>query len=537
MFFGKKLRQKRLRQNLKEVVIHPYLMGMQAEKGMRALVYVGNGATEQNYESACRSMGGSFDQTAIIEFSSDSFPRIQKRFYWDQAECVGFYARCKVNDEWLWYCQDGRWHPTDTVMPDKKLWTENEETGALFAENRSSVVILVAQWKNVNDEYCNCGYEMFSNRLMAHAFGGMDTKTYHNTEAAFDHGIRNGYRYFEVDLSYTQDKRLVLCHGWTKANCKHTGFEYQPDFADMTYQRIMGMKVHGNPIMDAREFYHEIKKRDPGYTYEIDFHNVDGEPAKERVRAMIEDFEYDKPVLNRLLIQAYSRKMFEDIHTIYPFTHYQYLVGKNIHDLDNIITYCLDHGICVLALRMNLAKPEYVKKIHNAGLYVMCYTVNKDLAAADKLFDSGVDTLCTDFITDKMLSENQERMGKLPFYVYYNSGSADVLNCYPKAVSGQVELLKSGNYEWKDQTLWDNDGQRKLAKCGYTLEGKKFAGWKMRVQTDGKQLWYCKDHLYHGKGDLADGTGVEPYIFAEEEQLPIWTVRENCKMVMVATWK
>ena len=63
--------------------------------------------------------------------------------------------------------------------------------------------------------------------------------------------------------------------------------------------------------------------------------------------------------------------MFEDIHKVYPFVHYQYLVGKNIHDLDSVITYCLDHGICVLALRMNLAKPEYVRKIRNAGLYVM----------------------------------------------------------------------------------------------------------------------------------------------------------------------
>ncbi len=305
----------------------------------------------------------------------------------------------------------------------------------------------------------------------------------------------------------------------------------------MTYKRIMGMKVHGNPIMDAREFYHQIKKKDNAYTYEIDFHNIAGKEIQERTSSMLEDFQYDKQVLDRLLIQAYSRQMFEDIHKVYPFVHYQYLVGKNIHDLDSIITYCLDHGICVLALRMNLAKPEYVQKIRNAGLYVMCYTVNKDLAVAQKLLDSGVNTLCTDFITEQMLTENAERMGHDLFYVYYNSGSKEVQNLYPEEVAESVEHLPSGNYELKDQSLWINDGKKALRKCGFRLEGKAFAGWKMRMQVDGKQLWYCKDHLYHGKGDLAEGTIVEPYLFADEEVLPVWTVKRECKMVMVAVWK
>lgn len=537
MFFLKKILHKNRFQELNPRRIHPYLLGKQAKDGVCALVYTGNGATSQHYENSCQNMGGSFDQSAIYEFPNGDYPKISIKFEWEEADCVGFYARKKMDGEWLWYCVDGMWHALDALMPEKKLWKGNESTEPLFEENESCVVILTAQWKSANGEMCNCGYEMFSNRLMAHAFGGMNGKTYHNTVAAFENGIQKGYRYFEVDLSYTKDRRLVLCHGWTKANCKHTGFEYQPDFADMTYQRIMGMKVHGNSIMDAREFYNEIQKRDKKYTYEIDFHNISGVEIQERTRAMIEDFNFNKPVLDRLLIQAYSRSMFEDIHAVYPFVHYQYLVGKNIGDLDGIINYCLDHGICVLALRMNLAKPEYVAKIHQAGLYVMCYTVNKDLTAAQKLLDSGVDTLCTDFITEEMLSANTERMGKHPFYVYYNSGSKDVAYQYSEEIQKEIVLLPSGNYELKDSTLWKNDGSQTLRKCEYTLEGKQFAGWKMRMQVDGKQLWYCKDHLYHGKGDFVEGTCVEPYIFADEECLPAWTVKKECKMVMVAVWK
>ena len=519
------------------VAKHPYLLGGQTKDGGCALVYVGNGATAQTYPQACKAMGGSYDQAAVVEFKRGAFPKVENHFSWGENRCIGFYARRRQKEGWSWYCSDGNWHLTEADMPQKKLWEENEPVDRLFEQVENTVIVLAAQWITPENERCNCGYAMFSNPLMAHAFGGMDGKTYHNTAASFEHGIRQGYRYFEVDLSYTTDKRLVLCHGWTKANCKHTGFDYRPDFADMTYERIMAMPVHGHPIMDAKEFYRQIKEHDSAYTYEIDFHNIAGEEIKERINSMLSDFRYDKEVLDRLLIQAYSRQMYEDMDQVYPFIHYQYLVGKNIHNLDEIITYCIDQGICVLALRMNLAKPEYVRKIRNAGLYVMCYTVNQDLAAAQKLLDSGVHTLCTDFITEDMLAANQERMGHLPFYVYYNSGSKNAQNCYPAGFCEQVEHLPSGNFELKDKTLWKNDGTKALQTCGYQVEGKQFAGWKMRIQMDGKQLWYCRDHLYHGKGDLVEGTVTEPYLFSDGEVLPVWTVKENCKLVMVAVWK
>jgi hypothetical protein len=284
--------------------------------------------------------------------------------------------------------------------------------------------------------------------------------------------------------------------------------------------------------MDAREFYAWMKAH-PGYLFEIDLHHITGKKVQDIIKALLDDFHYpeDEEILDRLLIQVYSRQMFEDIDAVHHFKYYQYLVGKNIHDLDAIINYSLDKGICVLALRTNLAKPELVKKIRDAGLYVMCYTVNKDLAVAQKLLDSGVNTLCTDFITYKMLEENKERMGQHPFYVYYNSGSTEAVG------DDDAQQLPSGNFEYKDQTLWENDGATRLRKCRFSVEGKRFVGWNMRVQIDGKQLWYCEDHMYHGKGDFEEGTTVVPHLFADEEILPKWTVKRGIKLVMVAVWK
>lgn len=526
---------------------NPYLLGRQAKEGEKILAYVGNGADRNQYSrlsgsqnvkyEVCSLAGGVYHHAALCRIEGSAFPKIVNAFLQDSLQFVGFYARRRTNAGWEWFCEDNQWYLPSSEMPDKRLLMEGESSEVLFDELQG-VVLLVAQWENQAGVRCDCGHPMFSNALMAHAFGGMDGKTYHNTSQALEHGIKNGYQYFETDLSYTIDGRLVLCHGWTEANCKHTGLNYRPDFKFMTYRRIMKMKVHGNPIINARHFFKWMKKN-PQYTFEIDFHNIAGVEVKNRIATMLSDCKSDRneEILDRLLIQAYSRQMYEDIDSVCHFKHYQYLVGKNIHDLDNIITYALDQGICVLALRTNLAKPRLVRKIRNAGLYVMCYTVNQDLAAAQKLLDSGVNTLCTDFITEEMLKNNTERMGNHPFYVYYNSGSVDAISHYAVDSDGVLERVASGGLEYKDQSIWSNDGTRRLRPCCYEVEGKQFVGWKLRIRMDGKQLWYCQDHMYHGKGDFVEGTPVMPYIFADEEIIPKWTLKKDMKLIMVATWK
>lgn len=516
------------------------------------IVYLGNGASSQYYTRIFRKKGLEGNELKLGSGSNlyAAYQQLSEKnesgvlfngFTHKDAEFVGFFARIKKENIWLWYTETQEWQKSSADMDPKYMFREGENIKDVL-KGDIKTVIMQAQWRSKNTgEMINCGYQMFSNQLMAHAFGGFEGKTYCNTVAAFENAVKNGYRYFEVDLSYTNDERLVLCHGWSKANCKHTGFEYSPDFADMPYSRIMKMKVHGHEIIDAREFYKIVKKY-PEYTFEIDFHNINGEDIKKRIRSLLEDFEHDTDALDRLLIQAYSEQMYLDMDEVYHFKHYQYLVGKNIGRLNDIITFCIDHGICVLAMRDNLAKPSMVKKIKNAGIYVMCYTVNSDISVALKLLESGVDTLCTDFIVPEQIREGVNKFGKVPFYVYYNSGDTEATEDYTELIQknilkGTIGRMPKGTLEFKDQMKWKNDGKRKLTPNQFLLDGKKFVGWKMRTKIDQKQLWYCTDHCYHTNGDITENSAVQPYLFQDEERLPVWTVKENMKLIMVAVWK
>ena len=54
----------------------------------------------------------------------------------------------------------------------------------------------------------------FRTMRVAHAGGGINGKTYTNSLEALDYNVKNGFSYFELDFSFTKDRRLVCIHDW-----------------------------------------------------------------------------------------------------------------------------------------------------------------------------------------------------------------------------------------------------------------------------------------------------------------------------------
>ena len=308
----------------------------------------------------------------------------------------------------------------------------------------------------------------------------------------------------------------------------------------MTYEQAMQIPIHGHSIMDARQFYEKVKN-EPAYTFEIDFHNIK-KGNERRVAAMLEDFRQDEGLLVRLLMQVYSQPMYEQIDSVYHFANYMYLVGLNIDKLDAILTYCLDHGICSVAMRTNFVTKENVRKVHDAGLYAFCYTVSDDAVYANYLFQLGVDMICTDFVTEKALEATKETFGRYPFMVWYNSNHKEAVSHYPETSDGDenagtLTRLKSGYLEYRDKTIWEHTEGQTLRACGYEVPGKRFAGWKLRISIEGKNLWYSTDGLFHAAKDYTVRKSIQACIFRDGDVLPDFDVRKNMKVIMAAVWE
>lgn len=514
------------------------------------IVYVGNGATSQHYEEEFRnrclrglqtsSGSGTLKHLAIQPVTDDpSSKKAVDGFRHTEAALRGFYARRRLVGKWQWYTENSAWEDASAEMSAKLLIRPDDEVANLCDLDRHNLV-LDAQWVDPAGKTANCGSRMFSNELMAHALGGHGKTSNHNTRAAFERAVDNGYTYFEVDLSYTIDQRLVAGR-WTKSACDLSGIEYSDDFVEMTYERAMSLKPYGESMMDAKELY-ELVKEHPEYTFEIDFHKVEGDDVKNRVHSLLEDFQYDESALERLLIQAYTEKMHRDIESVHHFSHYQYLVGMSMGRLDEIMTYCLDTGICAVALRWGLATVDVVSKVKNAGLRVLAYTISNDSAVADGLLTAGVDTVCTDHVTPEKLKKSRGRFGQKPFLVYYHSGSPESSEAYSKAVrspviQGDVVKVRSGATEFRDTRRWTNDGTETLAIQRFAVPGKRFAGWHMRVNLDGEHQWFCTDGTFRTRKVMRTRPPVTRYLFRDGEALPIINAKDGAKFVMVAVWE
>lgn len=510
------------------------------------IVYEGNGATSQHYYEEFQNRGlqgfqtssgsGAKKHLALQPITADADSKLAiNGFLHNSARLIGFHARRREADGWRWLAEDGSWQDTHTDL-NKCLVQPNQDVSE-FVSATDPNIVLVAQWVDSTGSDANSGSLMFSNKLMAHAFGGYRQKAYNNTRAAFEYSVEQQHTYFEADLSYTSDERLVVSSPRTRTS----GPGERAYVSDLTYDQVMGLTTYDDPIMDARQLYKLIREH-PQYAFQIDFHKVDGSEVKKRVRSLLEDFQHDEEVLSRLLIQVYSAQMHEDIDSVYRFANYQYLVGMRMDLLDSAIAYSLDNGICALALRWNFATQKVIDKIKAADLYILTYTVAKDAALADALIRSGIDTVCTDHVTPPMLKQASGEMGQRQFHVYYHSGAPEATEAYSAAAArgaiiGSLHGMKSGALEFRDAKRWANDGTEHLYPQSFAWEGNRFVGWWMRLSIDGTPRWYCTDGTFRTKKEMRSTPPVQRYLFHDQEALPAIQTLPNAKVVMVARWE
>ena len=482
-----------------------------------------------------KGLGGKTDVSAVFYIDKNiTRTRLENKYSHSGGRFVGFALRSKIDGRWNYFCEDGKWHFPNADMPQKKYFSDEDiEIANLFHKN-NDVIICEPKWIDENGEILDCGYRMYRNKLMAHAFGGMDGNTYHNTLEAYKHGIESGYKYFEMDISQTVDDRLVLSHGWSKNACKLTGVTYDKKFKSMTYEMTKNIRVHGNPIIDVRDFY-TLMKDDSGYTYEIDLHSKSSKDTKKLINSLIEDIKNDRELIDRLLMQVYNKKMYIAMNEAYPFLNYQYLVGKNIHKLDEILDFCIEEGICAVALRAHNIKKADVQKIRSAGIYTLAYTVNSDISYAKHLLDIGIDTICTDFITnDKLL--NSVDQSKNTVKINYNSGLGEC-DYLPEYAQSKIKISDSGNLEYMSDEIYKRNDGAKLSPCRFVCGERNFVGWKLRVKVNDYWVWYCSDGYLRKNKELQDCENASPYIFSDEEYLPPIEEPFNSKVVLVAEWE
>lgn len=493
-----------------------------------AVVYLGNGAAGNDYGSyfadnalsgrAYSGLGGICNECAVQYADGGSFDRITVRngFFHGEEGAVfeGFVLRKKSGDgTWLWYMEDGTWSPLRSGEFRAKRFFDGDR---LPAGGDHDIYILEAHWANAEGDSLDCGYRMFRNRIAAHALGGYKGKCYLNSKEGFLQNLEEkGQRFFEADLTLSDDGRLFVLHGYRLKDYDRYGIEYGPQYENMTYEKTKALDIYGSHPMDVREFYELLKQLPEDVCLEIDIQDVTPEEAGEKIKHFTADFQNDHEMLKRMLLQVYSRKVYRAVDSAYHFESYMYNVRRHIDKIDSIIAYCLDNGICSVSLRAAEATPDTIQKIKNAGLSVLGYTIKSDAAYAATVLDFGVDSICSDFLTEKDIAECSARLGSYPF---------------------RLECTADAEISLPDRI--ENDGSFEIPE-GLPAGGEgDFAGWRFHVVRDDKELWYCNDGLYR-LDVLNDKRAVikKIKIFRPGDRLPVFLVKEDDTVYMAPYYK
>ena len=376
---------------------------------------------------------------------------------------------------------------------------------------------------------------MFENRYLAHALGGLDGHKYLNTEEALKTAIAMGHRYFEADLQLTTDGQVVCSHGWTEDICAVSGMEYSEEFESMTKDMFLAQRVWGMPTMDLETLAGYIKKYKDLF-WELDIHGVLGEEARTMIQ-VIKDTVMDEPgTEDRVLMQVASPEQYDAVDSVYHFKHYQYFIkrGSEPEVLREIIEFCKEKDIKAVALQFRDATRETVEMMKEAGLRVLAYSTD-GRATADALFENGVDTICTNY-----LSPAEDVVDSRGTEVLYNGGKSDASKLEDlvakHVLRGEIGYTKNNSVKYTERFNLSGLDHFDLMACLYEREGYEFAGWNLRYKgLVNEWLWLCEDGEWRSP-EVIKELGCEKRLFADMESIDINLLLKKDFVIFQAVW-
>ncbi|MBL6446360.1 glycerophosphodiester phosphodiesterase [Fulvivirga sp. 29W222] len=245
-----------------------------------------------------------------------------------------------------------------------------------------------------------------------------------NTIPAFKYALDHGVTTLELDVVITKDKQVVVSHEpWMSPEICLTpeGAEFKDDkkynIYAMTYEEVKGFdcgylnstrfpqqqKLHvSKPLLS--DVIKEVEKHIKSYTqYEVDY-NIEIKSSREgdsKFHPEIEEFSdlvyqtIDQYLpMNRIVIQSFDFRVLQYWHEKYP----QVRLAALVENTRSIRTNLANVGFkpYIYSPYFKLLSKSKVKELHNLGIKVIPWTVNKENEMKE-LLGWGIDGIITDY--------------------------------------------------------------------------------------------------------------------------------------------
>jgi len=244
------------------------------------------------------------------------------------------------------------------------------------------------------------------NTYIGHALGGLDGNTHINSIDALTVHYGKGQRIFEVDVNFTSDDKLVLIHGWTKADYeKRLNVPFDKKKPIMDYETFMNSKIHlyytANSFKDLVDF---MKIHEDMFVM-IDYKNHSYKDTKKAYEAIVVDANYDDFILQRLIVVAHTPDMVNAAKEVYDFQNINmYLADDDkrkgvLAELSSFIDYCHENQITSFSTSVKIYNANIASKMKESGLFAFVFTTD-DEDVSKILLEMGADMVGTNFLEE-----------------------------------------------------------------------------------------------------------------------------------------
>lgn len=224
-------------------------------------------------------------------------------------------------------------------------------------------------------------------RLIAHAGGGVKNLTYSNSLEALDENYTKGFKYFEIDLSWTLDGKLVLIHDWDQTYKdlfnRSDGAPYSLFFKNLKMSQ-------GLTQMDLEDLFVWLKAhQDAKIISDIKERNI--EALREISKTGYRDY---------FIVQVYSE---DEIQPVKDLGYQNVILTLYNTEYSNEKVLGIADKYDLFAITMDqerAAKGNLLKQLDDQNVTVLLHTLN-DPKELSSLAEQGADGFYTDFITPK----------------------------------------------------------------------------------------------------------------------------------------
>ncbi len=243
------------------------------------------------------------------------------------------------------------------------------------------------------------------NDYIMHALGGIDGNMLTNSKDALEKAREKGARFYEADLKWTVDGKLVLNYGWGEIDyLERFGIPFEFDNNIMSYDQFKKIKIKGKYTSMGFEDLVKFMKENPDVYVMLDFGKKSSRYTRLVYNAIL-DVTQDPEVLDRMIVGGHNTSMVRTVKSIYPFKLYnlywpsvEQRQDEKIDTPEEFLNFCKENKITSLSTSVETYNNEKdtIKYFRDNGLIVYVFTENDEEKAKELLEE--VDMVGTDFL-------------------------------------------------------------------------------------------------------------------------------------------